>query len=102
MATSQTITATLTANGSTASVRWSGVYLGHFYAVGTFGSGTITLEYSLDGGSSWLTADADNLVFTAAGRANFQLPNCLLRITLSGATSPDIDTGVEKIANTSR
>lgn len=102
MATSQTITANLTASGSTSSVRWSGVYLGHFYAHGTFGGGTLTLQYSVDGGSTWLTADSENLVFTAAGSNNFQLPHCLVRITLSGATDPDIDTGVAKISNTSR
>lgn len=99
--TSQRLAVNFTADGSSDPFRWSGVYLGHFYAQGTFGGGTATLEYSLDG-TNWYSADATNLALSSNGNGNFQLPSCQLRITLSGSTSPDLDAGIEKISNTSR
>lgn len=87
---------TLAANGSTATfavdslVNEVTVYLG---TGATFGSGTLVLQASPDGGTTWM--NVPNFSWTA-GTANFQLGRfiaygSLFRFTLSGATSPVLD-----------
>jgi hypothetical protein len=46
-------------------------------------TGPATLEYSVDGGSNWITAGTDLGVAAAVGSSfNFELPGaCLIRIT---------------------
>lgn len=58
---------------------------------GTFDSGTATLEMSVDGGTTWVAVDSSNAALTANGVFNTTLGECLLRVTLSGSTSPDLD-----------
>jgi hypothetical protein len=75
------------------------------YASGSFGGGTLTVEISNDGGTSWF--DATNSVgavtFTASGAERlFLLGNAnnvlakkiKVRCTLAGATSPNINVSI--------
>ncbi|WFU69449.1 hypothetical protein [Bradyrhizobium sp. CB2312] len=82
--------ATLTANGTTPPIFWAGGR-GSFAAWGTFGGGTAKLQQSPNNGVVWIDVDrsGDNYVtFTASGEGNFELPPCLIRVSLDGATSP--------------
>jgi len=85
----------LTADGSTSVWDWDGRFKGCFLVSGTFGSGTIKLQISLDGGTVWVDADSADSeassTFTAAGVAMVELPECKLKAVLSGSTTPDLD-----------
>ena len=82
---------TLTANGSTPSHSFPGG-VGTAHAAGTFGSGTLALEVSADNGTTFINGGT-SVQLTADGIFNFTLPSdeLLVRLTLSGATDPDID-----------
>lgn len=86
----------LTANGSTESIRPATSHhlrdadpqLRQFMTWGTFGGGTLTIQYSYDG-TNWI--DDSVLVFSEAGVGEFETkPSLYFRATLTGATSPDI------------
>lgn len=87
----------LTADGSTAGERQvqthsarDSVQDGFVVVTGTFGAGTVTIEYSIDG-TTWL-AGASPVSFTANGLSSFKVhPSLLYRATLAGATAPDVD-----------
>lgn len=79
-------------NGASDPVKWHGGE-GTFYVHGLFDGGTVTLEASFDGGATWIGVGPD-VTLTVAGAGNFRLGVCLLRATLSGATSPDVTAGV--------
>jgi hypothetical protein len=86
-----------TANGQTTSVPWPGGR-GVFSAYGTFGGGTCLLQQSPDAGTTWINVDRSGdtyVTFTANGVGGFELGDCLLRCSLSGATSPSINAGVQ-------
>lgn len=54
------------------------------------GSGTTSLEFSLDGGTTW-DAVGDNTTVTATGGGNAPwLPACILRAALSDGSSANI------------
>lgn len=81
----------LVANGSSdpQNVPINGDYL--FFASGTWGAGTLTLEASPDNGTTWfsvtsLTANGRTKVFLGSGEN--------VRVTLSGATAATIDAGL--------
>ena len=83
--------AQLVANGSSGSqnVPLQGDYL--FFASGTWGGGTLTLQASPDGGTTWytvatLSANGRSKVFLGTGE--------IVRVTLSGATTPTLDSGL--------
>jgi hypothetical protein len=81
------------ADGSSTARNWHGGY-GTVVVAGTFGGGTVTLNASPDGGTTWVQVGYDAR-FTADGMANFQLPGGMqLRLTLSGATNPDLDAWI--------
>lgn len=65
---------------------------GTVQADGDFGGGTLTLEVSSDEGTTY-TSGGTTVQLTAEGLFNFTLPSDGLRVrlTLSGATAPDID-----------
>lgn len=92
------LTETLAADGSTASVEWPGG-LGTFAAYGSFGGGTFSLEVSFDGGTTWFAVGTDTDL-TADGAGNFSLPaEVLLRATLSGATTPSVTGEIHQRIN---
>jgi hypothetical protein len=83
--------AQLADNGSSnqQNVPLSGDYL--FFATGTFGGGTVTLEASPDSGTTWYeiataTVKSRTKVFLGTGE--------IVRVTLSGATAPALDSGL--------
>lgn len=81
-----------TANGVSAPAHWPGG-AGMFYVHGLFEGGTVSLEYSVDGGASWAGAGPD-LTFTVAGAGRFRLGNCRLRAALTGASTADVTAAV--------
>jgi hypothetical protein len=84
----------LTADGSTTPVFFKG---GDLYAScgGTFGSGTITLEVAYGNSQApvtpYVSVGADGTK-TAAATFTAVLPECWVRWTLSGSTTPSITT----------
>jgi len=54
---------------------------------GTFGSGTASIEASFDG-TNWVAIPSSSV--TAASMFNIYTYACNLRLTVTGATSPDI------------
>ena len=57
---------------------------------GTFGSGTVTLKTSVDGGTTLVSMGTD-ATFTANGQCGFSLPKgTALYATMAGATSPSV------------
>lgn len=89
----QTASTNITDNGNVPSASpWYGHPGGRvmFAAQGTFGSGTAALQFSLDEGTTWTSIGGDASI-TASGAGGAELPPCLVRVNLSGATSPDLD-----------
>lgn len=91
----------LTASGTVpvppAFLGWTGGR-GVFAAWGTFGGGTLTLQWSPDLGVTWMNVDRSGDTFvtlTAAGQGGFELGPCRLQVVLTGATAPNIVSGVE-------
>lgn len=80
--------ATLTGDGNTDTLHWLGGRPGTVAVWGDFGGGTAKLQMSFDGGDTWID---EGSTFSADGASNFQLPGCLMRVNLSGATSPDLN-----------
>jgi hypothetical protein len=90
------IFANLTASGSSASMRWHGG-AGSFMVWGAFGGGTAKLEMSPDEGTTWIAVDRSGdsyVTFSANGEGGFDLGPCLLRVTLTGATTPVVSSRV--------
>jgi hypothetical protein len=93
----------LTADGSTAALQTTGTV--NVAAFGTFGGGTLTIQASYDGGSTYFAlTDANGAAgaFTADGAYNIEVGEADIRFTLAGATSPNIDVVVTGINSTSR
>ncbi len=82
------LTTTFAANGNSQIVDWDGG-VGYFAAEGDFGGGTVQLEYSYDGGNTFIPTEASGWLTANSGK-KFNLPPCKLRITLSGAANPAI------------
>ena len=83
------ITKTLTANGSTPWVEFQGQ--GSISCIGTFNSGTVTLEISDDSGTTPITlknpdGSGADYEITANDTINISRGNCLLRATVVGAS----------------
>ena len=92
------VLAAYSANASSANIVCNGqvnVVSFYFGAGVTFGSGTLTLETSPDGGTTWVST---GVTITSATANSFRQSNLvfgsLLRLTLSGATSPTINVAV--------
>lgn len=80
---------TLTANGSGTPAHVSGGNV-TVACSGTFGSGTMTAEISLDGGTTFVTLGTDATKTSNAAFNLVNLPDCYIRWTLTGATTPSI------------
>lgn len=85
------LSGTFTADGNSPRITFPGG-AGTVQADGTFGSGTLSLEVSSDGGTTF-TNGGTSVQLTAEGLFNFTLPSdeLIVRLALSGSTSPDID-----------
>lgn len=82
----------LTDNGVSPSVAWHGGR-GSVVVWGNFGGGTVALQMSPDVGTTWINVDDSGdtyVTFTADGTGGFEEGLCLLRFSLSGATSPSV------------
>lgn len=85
----------LTADGDTA-ITWPGGQ-GQLCAQGTFGGGTLALQFSLDGGTTWTALEDDPASsLSAAGTFVFSsmrtdAVDYQLRLNLSGSTTPNIN-----------
>lgn len=79
-------------DGNGTAVVWPGGR-GVFVAYGTFGSGTVKLQWSPNDGTTWIDVDASGdtfVTFTANGSGGFELPACQIRAVLSGATAASV------------
>lgn len=76
--------------------------MGQASAVGTFGGGTLTLQFSNDNGTHWQALDSGSDAFTtytATGKGGFgALQPCLLRWVMSGSTTPSVVASVGQAA----
>lgn len=92
-------TGTLSADGST---EWMHVITHpvHIALDGNFGSGTIAVEQRLGGNTSTVRDNGTEIAITADDNAmyNFQSGD-VIRLTLSGSTSPDLDWKVSGVQN---
>ena len=82
------LTETISSNANSSVIDWHGGD-GTLAAQGTFSSGTIKLQASFDGGSSFFDAkDADgaNLTLNTDGAFSFSIGSCKLRANTAGAT----------------
>lgn len=61
-------------------------------ATGTFGGGTVSIEASYDGGTTWL---ATGLSFTAAGLKYLQTPAGKIRTNITGGSGGAITVGID-------
>jgi len=88
----------LTSDGSTSALQSKGNL--NVAAYGTFGGGTLSIQASYDGGSTWFTlkdANGADGSFTSAGALNVRIGEANLRFTLSGATSPNLNISITDI-----
>lgn len=83
------------ANGNTDTHKWQGGE-GNFVAQGTFDSGSVALQFSVDGGTTWINVGTDT-TFTANGGGNFKAPVCDLRGKMTGGTSPSVACYIRKV-----
>jgi hypothetical protein len=64
-----------------------------FYAVGDFGGGLLSLEASPNGGLDWFTVEE----LDEPGRLiRYLVSGETIRLTLVGATSPDVTAGIRQ------
>ena len=64
-----------------------------FYATGSFGGGTLSLEASPDDGANWFTVET----LTTAGRIiRYLVAGEKIRLALTGSTAANITTGIRQ------
>jgi hypothetical protein len=80
----------LTANGNTNIVTDPGREYA-FSVSGSFGGGTLTLQWGSDGVYTSFTDSAGAVALTAAGARVVVAPSRIVRFALAGATSPTIN-----------
>lgn len=87
MAAIKNLIGTFTANGNSAAMTFQGgkLYVG---ATGTYGGGTLNLYASFDDGATYVKVPNSSL--TAELMYIAELPDCRVRLVLTGATSPSI------------
>lgn len=80
------------ANGAAFNFKGGRLVLGAF---GTFGGGTLALQYTIDSDATWIalgpqTPGALPTSLTAAGTVAVYLPPIRLRVSLAGSTTPSL------------
>lgn len=81
-----------TTNGNSSSLHWEGGS-GVLVASG-FSAATITLQYSPDGETTWVST---TVTLTADGAASFDLPPGEIRLNQASTSGDDIDAWVGKV-----
>jgi hypothetical protein len=79
---------TISSNANSTVIDWHGGD-GTLASTGTFSSGTVKLQASVDGGTTFFDAkdgDGANLTVAADGAFSFSIGSCKLRANMSGAT----------------
>lgn len=93
------LTETISSNANSTVLDWHGGD-GTVAATGTFSSGTIKLQASVDGGATFFDArDGDNnvLTLTADGAFSYSIGSCKLRANMAGATAAAGTAQVETV-----
>lgn len=91
MAFESSITHTFSADGDSTEIQWPGGK-GVYGATGTWGGGTLSLQFSFDGGASDIPAGTEGDLTDDGSKSKlFELPVCKLKLVLAGSSSPDID-----------
>lgn len=81
----------LTSNGDTTAEIYPTGGVAHWLCTGTFSSGTLKAEFSPDDGTTWFTESNTNYHVTDVGMLSYPVPpKFKTRLTLSGASSPNI------------
>lgn len=81
------------ADGNSEVFDWPGG-VGIVVGAGTFDSGTLSVQFSPNNGTTWVASEA---TLTANGRSRFELPPCKIRLNLTGSTSPDLNAWIAKV-----
>ena len=81
------------ANGNSSSLKWEGG-VGYLVGGGTFTAATIEVQYSPDGGTTWL---ATSETLNAIGMNRFDLPPGHIRVNQSSTAGDSIDAWVGKV-----
>lgn len=69
----------------TDAIQWRGQWRGGFAASGTWGGATAKLQFSIDGGTTWIDVGAE-ATLTDNGGTSFTIPfPCLLNINVASA-----------------
>ena len=92
LADGSTAAPTLVADGASASVDWPGGD-GAYFAVGTFGGGTFTLQMLSPDGTTWVSLGTIGAL-TATGVVGFSAPAGKMRASLSGSAGPSLKAWV--------
>jgi len=75
---------TISSPGTKTPIDWPGGP-GVFGTQGTFSNLTVTLEFSINGGSTWTTMPGPNFVHTDDNVGAFQVFPCQLRLNVTGS-----------------
>jgi len=79
------------ADGNSSVYVWRGGK-GTLVGAGTFGSGTLSVQVSLDNGTTWVGLASATM--TAASAITFEVHRCQMRFNLAGATGPTLNAWV--------
>lgn len=75
-------------------------WTGYFVLQGEFDSGTVTLEFSLDDGTTWIpysttnAPDGTQLSWSGNGMGKVDLPYCLVRFQITGTAESNHDVDI--------
>lgn len=67
------------------------------YAWGTWGSGTLTFEYSPNGGTTWIALSGVSLTANGNSSALRLPPGFQIRAVLAGSTNPALNVTVDEL-----
>lgn len=88
----------VTADGNSAEFNWSGSIrkaIGHFRAEGSFGGGTLKLQFKAVDSDTFVDV-GDDVSFTADGNGSFRLPSGTLRVNMASSTTPDVNFDINE------
>ena len=86
-----------TADGNGTGQQISQVFPLELEAVGTFGSGTVTLEQLGNDGATWYAISGVSISADGTAGVLRLAPQCTFRAVLSGSTSPDLTVTLQEV-----